>query len=324
MASTNRADRSEVVWAHQYDGYGRLARTPERLSKLLKPARNSYRAHARVPDWCGVDFLRGWAFYLVRADRHPGGGTLDDELCDVLEALRRHPAAKPDDRPPALHAGAASRRAFQLPTEFSARSKMHRDLEFLARKQARLWEPHVAPINSFVERIRAERGQYVPHVDPDSGGALARVLFVLESPSRPASHGSGMLSADNDDGTAANMWAAYRGSGLPRTHGLHWNAVPWYIGDGFKERNVSRAQVEAGHSYLLDLLELAPSVRVVVAMGGPAQHSLLKIRSDLADREVLLLHSIHPSPRNNARGGPEQVRAVFREVYDLVRGGEGE
>lgn len=324
MASSDRADHSEVEWAHQYDGYRRLASTPKRLSKLIRPARNSFRAHGRVPDWCGVDFLQGWAFYLVRADRHSGGGTPDDEWSAVLEALRRHPDAEPHERPPALRPSVGSTAAHHLPTTFSDRPKMHRNPEFLSQKQERLWEPHVAPINSFVERIRAERGMYVPYVDPDSGGVLARVLFVLESPAKPASHGSGMLSADNDDGTAANIWAAYRESGLPRTHGLHWNAVPWYVGDGFKEKNVSSAQVESGHAYLLDLLKLAPAVRVVVAMGKPAQHSLLRIQTDLSGQGVILLHSIHPSPRNNARGGPEQVRAVFREAYELAVRVDGE
>lgn len=324
MASSDPTDHFEVEWAHVYDGYRRLASTPQRLSKLIQPVRNSYGAHGRVPDWCGVDFLRGWAFYLVRADRHSGGGSLDDEWRAVLEALRRHPAAEPDDRPPAHRPNTSSIADHQLPTKFSDMPKMHRNLEFLSRKQARLWEPHVAPVNSFVERIRPERGQYVPYVDPDSGGVLARVLFVLESPAKPASHGSGMLSADNDDETAANMWAAYRESGLPRTHGLHWNAVPWYVGDGFKEKNVSSTQVESGHLYLLDLLKLAPAIRVVVAMGNPARHSLLRIQSDLGDRGVVLLQSIHPSPHNNARGGPEQVRAVFRKAYELARGVDAE
>ena len=43
-----------------------------------------------------------------------------------------------------------------------------------------------------------------------------------------------MLSADNDDETAKNVWDAYQANGMPRTHGLHWNAVPWYVGDGKK------------------------------------------------------------------------------------------
>ena len=42
--------------------------------------------------------------------------------------------------------------------------------------------------------------------------------------------------------------------------------------------------------------------------------------ADIDDRGVVLLKSIHPVPRNNARNGPKQVQAVFRESFELVRG----
>lgn len=312
----------EIEWAQAYDGYARLASTADELGRLIAPARNSFRRHGQMPDWCGVDFLRGWAFLLTQDDQVADGSPAGDEWRAVLQALRNHPAAKAVDKPP-VRPREVALTAGSLPTEFSGKPKMHRDPEFLARKQARLWESHVAPINSFVDGIRAERGQHVPYVDPDSGGTLAQVLFVLESPAAPAAHGSGMLSADNNDGTAANVWTAYRESGLPRTHGLHWNATPWYIGDGGLEKNVSSAQVEAGHRYLLDLLELVPHLRVVVAMGRPAQYSLLRIEPALQARGVTLLHSLHPSPRNNPRGGAKAVQAVFQEAFDLVKEAKG-
>ena len=70
--------QAQIVWAHAYDGYRRLAASPpEGLERLLRDARDSFARHGVVPAWCGVDFLRGWAFYLVRADRHSGGGRLE-------------------------------------------------------------------------------------------------------------------------------------------------------------------------------------------------------------------------------------------------------
>ncbi|WP_435748130.1 uracil-DNA glycosylase [Nocardioides sp. SYSU DS0663] len=209
-----------------------------------------------------------------------------------------------------------------LPTTFSSAPRTHRNARVLARKQARLFEPHVAPINELVDRIRAERGSHVPYVDPDSGGAAARALFVLESPAGPAALGSGMLSVDNDDATAANLWEAYRSSGLPRSVGLHWNAVPWYVGDGTRERNVTRKQVALGHSYLRQLLETAPFIEVVVAMGRPAQSSLRLLDAELAERGIGIIECIHPSPRNNSRGGPAQVAAAFGRVVDHLRLGD--
>lgn len=321
---TDGVSSSQIEWTRRYDGHRRLAGTPERLTELLHPARAHYRAHDLVPDWCGVDLLRGWAFHLAGSGAAVEAHVLD-ELDAVTEALRRHPAAEPQDRPPADRPRVTSDavHADQLPVEFSDRPKMHRHPDFLSRKQTRLWEPHVAPINSFVERIRAEHGSHVPYIDPDSGGVLARVLFVLESPAKPAAHGSGMLSADNDDDTAANMWTAYRDSGLPRTHGLHWNAVPWYIGDGVREKNVTRAQVRSGQVHLRGLLELAPGIRVVVALGKPAQESLAHLQPEFAKLGVTVLACLHPSPRNNARGGRERLLSTFREAIDLIRGDNG-
>jgi len=97
---TDDATAAEVMWAHRYDGYRRLARSPGDLATLLEPARAEYERTRRVPEWCGVDLLRGWAFFLVRRDHHRGEGSLDDEWRAVLEALRQHPDAVGDDRPP--------------------------------------------------------------------------------------------------------------------------------------------------------------------------------------------------------------------------------
>ncbi len=202
----------------------------------------------------------------------------------------------------------------EMPQSFSTRPRMHRDARFLARKQARLREPHVLPINDLVDAMRLEQGEFVPYVDPDSAGALARVLFVLESPAGPAALGSGMLSPDNDDATAANMWEAYRASGLPRNTAVHWNAVPWYVGDAGRERNVTSEQIRTGHRYLRHLLEIADCVEIIVAMGKPAQSSLHRLEADLTHGGIRVIDCIHPSPRNNARGGPEQVTAVFGKV----------
>jgi uracil-DNA glycosylase len=288
------ATQTEIEWAHHYDGYGRLANTPTKLGRLLQPARNSFQSHGRVPEWCGVDFLRGWAFYLVRADRHMGGGALGEEWVAVLDALRGHPEAALDDRPPRLPRQEPLDVGFA--TAFSDRPKMHKEAAFLAAKQARLRAAHVAPINDFVDEIAHERGAHVPYVDPDSGGIHARVLFVLESPAGPAALGSGMLSADNDDETAKNVWKAYQDSDLPRGYGLHWNAVPWYLGDAKKNKTPSAADVELGRQYLLRLIHLAPGIRVVLAMGKKAQKSVAGASDALLDRDILVIECPHPGP----------------------------
>lgn len=329
--------QAQVEWAHTYDGYRRLASSPEKLERLLRSARNSYAAKGMVPNWCGVDFLRGWAFYLVRADRHEGGGTLGPEWEAVLDVLTVHPDSKGEDRPPARSTGGAPIADVRLPTSFSSAPKRHKDTAFLEAKQSRLWEPHVAPINQFVDRIREEIQSglaaatlagdetpqvFVPYVDPDSGGTRARVLFVLESPAGPAALGSGMLSADNNDETAKNVWRAYEASGMPRTHGLHWNAVPWYVGDGKKNAGVTPAEVEQGRQYLLQLLDIAPEIVVVLALGKPAQKSILGAATELAARDIHVIKAPHPSPIPAASTKGQSLREVntaFTEALSIAR-----
>lgn len=96
----------QIAWAYGYDGYARLARSPEDLARILEPAWREYREAKRVPDWCGVDLLRAWAFYLVRADRYGGddglmeGGSMIDEWKAVLERIAKHESSRAADIPP--------------------------------------------------------------------------------------------------------------------------------------------------------------------------------------------------------------------------------
>lgn len=95
----------QMKWAGQYDGYGRLAgehQSDEALGRLIDPAREEWRRSGRVPHWCGVDFLRGWANFMVRAGRpalEPTGPERP-EFVAVLNAVASHPQAEPAEVPP--------------------------------------------------------------------------------------------------------------------------------------------------------------------------------------------------------------------------------
>jgi len=279
-----------------------------------------------------VDLLRGWAFWLCTSagEANTGAGDAEnDEWTAVLRRLNEHPGTQGVNRPPADFGNDIS-----LPSVFSGAPRLHKDSAFLAAKQARWWEPHVAPINQFVDQIHAEIARewadqhgdeappvFVPYVDPDSGGVLAKVLLLLESPSGPAALGSRMLSADNDDGTAMNVWSGYANSGMPRTYGLHWNAVPWYTGDGKTNKNVNDAQVDRARRYLNQLLDLAPDVRVVLALGRPAQDSIAKVEQDLRARGIEVVHAPHPSPRPAARSKGKSLlefNAAMTKAYRIA------
>lgn len=218
--------------------------------------------------------------------------SLYGELLSAVRSRRsgvRTPvAASP---PPAQHPPAAS--AGSSPS----RPRQHRDPAYLAAKQTRLREAHVAPVQALVDEIRKERNtESVPYVDPDSGGVLARVLFVLESPAGPAALGSGMLSPDNDDETAANLWRLYEQFDVPRSVGLHWNAVPWYVGEGGREKAVTSQQTLQGALWLDRLINLLPELRLIVTMGKPAAQAF-QAYVDEHGNQVEWFTSPHPSPR---------------------------
>src|ERR671912_226004 len=105
--------------------------------------------------------------------------------------------------------------------------RRHRDAAFLAAKFTRSTEPHVAPINRLAAQIAAATGAVVPGADPDGGGVDARVLLLLETPSRAGGYTTGLISIDNDDTAAANLWRGVDGVGPLLRPGLASNPVAW-------------------------------------------------------------------------------------------------
>ncbi|MCO1594866.1 uracil-DNA glycosylase [Micromonospora sp. RHAY321] len=177
-------------------------------------------------------------------------------------------------------------------------ARVNRNPDLVTAKLARLHEPHIAPITDLVEELRAERGdQSVPYVDPTLGGVHAQVLFLLETPARAAALGSSMLSPDNDDSTAAHVWEFYRASGLRRDRCLHWNAVPWFMGDEKKNKGATRSDIEPGLPWLARLIDLLPALRLVVTMGGIARQAFALYLLREEAKLVPWLAVAHPSPR---------------------------
>ncbi len=173
----------------------------------------------------------------------------------------------------------------------------------MERKLALLDEPHIAPLTQFVRRLRSQRGggESVPWFDPDEGGVGARILLLLEAPGpratgpggpRPAAEGSGFISCDNNDQTAANLWALLDQAGVDRREIVTWNIVPWYVGDGTAIRPVSVADLEEARPALRELLSLLPEVRVVVLLGRKAAAGWQRAGTDLPTIEAP-----HPSPQ---------------------------
>jgi len=179
--------------------------------------------------------------------------------------------------------------------------KAHRrNPALLAVKRERLDEPHVARLGVLVREITDGRGRRgsVPFVDPDSGGDRSRVLMILESPGpmADAAGGSGFLSVDNDDETAANAWRTLCEVGLSRLDAMPWNVVPWYLGTAEQRvKKPTSADVGAGLVWIDRVIELMENLRVVLLLGAYARDAWPRTRS-ARRADLRVVRGIHPSP----------------------------
>lgn len=194
-----------------------------------------------------------------------------------------------------------------------------------ARRQ-QLDSAHIRPLIDWAADIsaRAPSGatQLVPLPDPADGGTNARALFVLEAPGpatyvahdsvdaglAPKRTGSGFISIDNNDATAAAMWGARYEAGLVHGLALHWNIVPWYLGPATKKPTSLLRQ--AGADALRELVEQLPSLEVIVYCGV---HAKVAANRWLDDLSYQTLFSVHPSPLALAREGRREL------LHDRVR-----
>lgn len=185
-----------------------------------------------------------------------------------------------------------------------------------------------APLVAFTDDIATAHGLKpgdLPYPDPDGGSTTARALFLLSDPqhiSTSFDNGSGLLSLDNDDATAATAWRLYRDTGLDRALCLHWNAVPSYLDDG--QRQPRTGQISAGAAWLRRLLGLLPDLRVVVLMGGVAQKGWGYATQLGPMPDLTVLHTVHPANRGLNSGAGRQANIdrltdVFEQVAEVIR-----
>lgn len=97
-------EQALIEWAHTYNGYERIASSPEALNGIIQPLLREFNRTRKIPEWAGVDLLRGWAFYVARAHRFSGGWDpiWDEhpEFAAILDAIDAHPNSTGSDRPP--------------------------------------------------------------------------------------------------------------------------------------------------------------------------------------------------------------------------------
>lgn len=168
--------------------------------------------------------------------------------------------------------------------------------------------PSVQPLREWASDLeqRAD-GRVVPRFDPAEAGVNARVLFVLEAPGPMANAlsgnvrpGSGFISVDNNDATAANLWLARDAAAL-HDHFLAWNIVPWYLGPASVKPNA--AELAEGSAALRELMQLLPVLEVVVLSGRFAQRGWRKFVDPSGRLPVSVVDTWHPGPQSMAQPG---------------------
>lgn len=177
----------------------------------------------------------------------------------------------------------------------------------LAERQMLLEKPHMQPLNALVAELRREERGFVPDFDPLDGGFRARLLFLMEKPGpmtdplRPGKPGSGFVSRDNDDGTAAAVFDFMQLARIPREETLIWNTIPWWNGT----INLTPGEVQEGLARLDRLVDLLPALEGVVLVGRKAGRA----RPVLEKWGMPVWQSAHPSPR---------VRSAYPDLYRSI------
>jgi len=199
-----------------------------------------------------------------------------------------------------------------------------------AAYRAEQWEdryaPHVEPINRYVDELREAGRGWAPYVAPAHGGTAAPVLSILRDPG-PATQqgkGSGFISVENDDASAALQADLLEEVGLTAAALTPWNAYPWYV-----NRAPSSAELDAGVATVLHLVDLMPQLRVILLQGKDAQNAWARVirhRPALVDeRQLRIIETFHPSRQalfvadlDERARRVERRRAAFAELAEIL------
>ena len=182
-------------------------------------------------------------------------------------------------------------------------------------------EVSVRPLRAWAAELAVRRGVLVPQFDPAEAGVDARVLFVLEAPgpmtnAKNLKPGSGFISADNNDSTAAAIWSARNAAGL-HVGALHWNIVPWYLGTA--KRKPTAAELGEGAVELRALLLLLPYLELVALAGVKAQTGWRKHVAPLLIDGPAVVDIWHPGDQSlNQPGRRDDFNQSVKGIATLL------
>lgn len=191
------------------------------------------------------------------------------------------------------------------------------DPDFRRDQRDRLREPHVRPVNAFVDSLReVDRRGWVPYVAPLHGGVGSRVLSVLGNPGAMTQNvsGSAFASIENGDPTSERQCELFAKVEISALDVTPWHAYPWYI-----NRKLITSDLDAGGVVLRNLLTILPKLRVVLLQGDRASSAwerVLKHRSTPPSvRHLEVVRSIDPSPEALPTADPvKRARQIGQQV----------
>ncbi len=193
-----------------------------------------------------------------------------------------------------------------------------RDPKEQERRRALLSLPHMVPLTDYAVFLRKRGDVEVPEFDPLDGGVEAKILFLFEKPGPMTSSegrrtGSGFISRNNDDPTAAAIFKFMAQAGIPRQSTLIWNVVPWWNGT----RKITADEVRDGLTAFSLLRQHLSKLSAVVMVGEKAS----RVQPYLENTGLLLFHSSHPSPivRARYRARWDAIAADWAKVLDAIQ-----
>lgn len=188
---------------------------------------------------------------------------------------------------------------------------------------SKLYDPHIEPLTRYAEALSCRTGE-VPYFDPLDGGCRAKVMILLESPSKLASRPR-FVSRDNPVPAQRNLKRFLNDARLPRHESVLWNVYPWLPKaecDGNKRLTVR--DIDRGIEELPALFSLLTNLRVVVLAGRTAQRAYPLIGR--LSPSLCVLTMPHPSPLAVCVSPrvPAEIRGTLSQAAHLagIRSGE--
>jgi hypothetical protein len=206
----------------------------------------------------------------------------------------------------------------------NSRSKAHRrasEPEFRRWCDDNVYADHVAPVNQLVDALKDDqRNLWLPYVAPYHGGAKSKAVLLFQDPGpmTQSSTGSGMIGCENDDPSAELLACCLDEASVEQFDVVPWNAYPWYIPD---QTRPTAAMLEAGLDPLRKLLDLCPSVEVVVTGGTVAADSWRRFgkRFPVYASKYKHVSTFHTSRRGITNGGRQKRDEGVAAVVAALR-----